>query len=130
MNPLSYRDLKVWQKGMDFAADCYRLTRDFPRDELYGMTSQLRRASASVPANIAEGYGRDSRNEYAHFLRIVQGSLKETETYLLLAARVGLTVESAAKPALELADEIGRMLRGLIRSLTSASPAPLTSPKP
>lgn len=82
----SYRDLRVWQVGLDIAEACYRLTRAFPREEMFSLTAQIRRASSSIPANIAEGYGRGSRNEYAHFLRIAQGSLKEVETHLLLSS--------------------------------------------
>jgi four helix bundle protein len=113
----SYRDLKVWQLAMDLAELCYRTTRRFPKDELYGMTSQIRRAAASVPANIAEGHGRNSRGEYIQFLRVAQGSLKELETHLLLAQRVGLTDENAAVPTLNKSETLGKMLRALIRSL-------------
>ncbi len=81
------------------------------------MTSQIRRAAASIPANIAEGYGRDNLGDYVHFLRIAQGSLKELETHLLLAADVELTTTAAIDPILSLCDQIGRMLRSLIRSL-------------
>ncbi len=81
----SYRDLKVWQQAMQLAKGCYELTRRFPRDELFGLTSQIRRAAASVPANIAEGNGRQNRGEYIHSLRIAQGSLKELETHLILS---------------------------------------------
>ncbi|MGH2414521.1 MAG: four helix bundle protein, partial [Microcystaceae cyanobacterium] len=72
----SYQDLRVWQKGMDLAEACYLITLEFPKEEMYGMTSQIRRAAASIPANIAEGYGREYRAEYTQFLRIAQGSLK------------------------------------------------------
>lgn len=113
----SYRDLKVWQLAMDLAELCYRTTRQFPKDELYGMTSQIRRAAASVPANIAEGHGRNSRGEYIQFLRVAQGSLKELETHLLLAQRVGLTDENAVGPTLNKSETLGKMLRALIRSL-------------
>ncbi len=113
----SYRDLKVWQLAMDLAELCYRTTRQFPKDELYGMTSQIRRAAASVPANIAEGHGRNSRGEYIQFLRVAQGSLKELETHLLLAQRVGLTDENAVVPTLNKSETLGKMLRALIRSL-------------
>jgi four helix bundle protein len=74
----SYRDLEVWQQGMALAEVCYRITKTFPREEIYGMVSQIRRAAVSVPANIAEGYGRQYRNDYVRFLRIAQGSLKRT----------------------------------------------------
>ena len=107
----SYRDLKVWQQAMDLAEVCYRLTRGFPKDELYGMVSQIRRAAASVPANIAEGHGRNSRGEYIQFLRVAQGSLKELETHLLLAQRVGLSTEK------DVGEILGKILRALIRSV-------------
>ena len=113
----SYRDLKVWQTAMDIAENCYKLTRQFPRDELYGMTSQVRRSAASVAANIAEGHGRNSRGEYIQFLRVAQGSLKELETHLILAARVGLIRNDLIAQVLEQTDGLGKMLRALIRSL-------------
>jgi four helix bundle protein len=113
----SYRDLDVWQVTMDLAVACYSLTRAFPNDELFGMTSQIRRAATSVPANIAEGYGRDNRGEYVHHLRIAQGSLKELETHLLLVQRVGLALTEDVEPILQQADRAGRMLRSLYRVL-------------
>ena len=116
----SYRDLQVWQLGMDLAEACYLLTKRFPKDELFGMTSQIRRAASSVPANIAEGYGRDSKGEYVQFLRVGQGSLKELETHLTLSRRVGLMPESDTKNVLEECDHLGRMLHRLIRSLQAA----------
>ena len=82
----SYRDLRVWQHAMDIAEDIYRLTRGFPKEEMFSMVSQLRRSAASIAANIAEGCGRDSSRSYAHFLRVSQGSLKELETHLLLSS--------------------------------------------
>jgi len=102
---------------MDLAVECYRLTEGFPRTEAFGMTSQIRRGGASVAANIAEGYGRQSRGAYGQFLRTAQGSLKEVETFLILAPRVGLTPEAAVEPLLERCDAIGRMLQSLIRSI-------------
>ncbi len=116
----SYRDLRVWQAGMDLAEACYVLTKRFPKDELFGMTAQIRRAATSVPANIAEGYGRNSRGEYGQFPRIAQGSLKELETHVLLSTRVGLLVPSETKNVLEQCDHLGRMLHRLIRSLQAA----------
>ena len=113
----SYRDLKVWQQAMDLAEACYRLTRGFPKDELCGMVSQIRRAAASVPANIAEGHGRNSRGEYIQFLRVAQGSLKELETHLLLAQRIGLIVAKNVEPILEKSEILSKMLRALIRAL-------------
>ena len=107
----SYRDLIVWQRAMDVAAATYELTRDYPRDEMFGLTSQSRRAASSIPANIAEGYGRASRQAYINFLRIAQGSLKELETHLLLAERVGIARAGSIQPLLEQSEEIGRMLK-------------------
>jgi four helix bundle protein len=117
MNVQSYRDLRVWQEAMSMAEACYQLTRGFPREEMFGMTSQIRRSAASVPANIAEGYGRNNRGEYVQFLRIAQGSLKELETHLLLAARVRLCSAAATQPVLEQAENVGKMLRSLIQKL-------------
>ena len=113
----SYRELRVWQEGMDLAEVCYVLTRAFPREEAFGMTAQIRRAAASIPANVAEGYGRATRKEYVHFLHIAQGSLKELETHLLLSQRVGLTTSESVEPALAQAERLGKMLRTLIASL-------------
>jgi four helix bundle protein len=84
---------------MALAEECDRLTRAFPKDELYAMTSQIRRAAASVPANIAEAYGRETRGEYIQFLRVAQGSLKELETHLLLSQRVQLAPEPLLSPS-------------------------------
>ncbi len=102
---------------MSLVEGCYRLTSTFPKAEIYGLTSQLRRAAVSIPANIAEGYGRDSKGSYVQFLRVSQGSLKELETHLLLAERLELTSPGPTAPLLTKCDEIGRMLRSLIRSL-------------
>ena len=113
----SYQDLKVWQVAMALAVDVYTVSKFFPRDELFGLTSQVRRSSVSIAANIAEGYGRESRGSFVQFLRISQGSLKETETHLLLAERVGLVKRKQIAGALEKADELGRMLRSLIRTV-------------
>jgi four helix bundle protein len=102
---------------MILAEECYVLTRAFPKDEMYGMTSQIRRSSVSVAANIAEGYGRDSTGAYVNFLRTARGSLKELETHLLLSQRVKLATSNGIEPLMGLCDGIGRMLRSLIRSL-------------
>lgn len=113
----SYRDLLVWQAGMTLAEVCHNATKDFPREELFGMTSQIRRAAASIPANIAEGHGRETSGSFIHFLRIAQGSLKELETHLLLSIRVGLISETGSQPLLDQCLELGKMLRALIRSI-------------
>ena len=113
----SYRDLVLWQRSMALAEVCYRATAEFPKDEIYGMTAQIRRAATSVPANIAEGHGRESTGSFVQFLRVAQGSLKELETHLLLVERVGIARTGVVEPVLAECDEIGRMLRALIRSL-------------
>ncbi len=81
----SYRDLRVWQEAMDLAEACYRTTREFPKEGLYGITSQMRRAAVSVAANVAEGQGREGRAAFIRFVRVAQGSLKELQTHLLLS---------------------------------------------
>ena len=113
-----YRDLLVWQRAMLIAERTYLLSRSFPRDEKFGLTSQARRAAASVAANIAEGYGRGTRPSYASFVRIAQGSLKELETHLILAERVGVAKAGSTDALLADADELGRMLRSLLNKLS------------
>jgi four helix bundle protein len=113
----SYRDLLVWQGSVDLATRCYELTAGFPSSELYGMTTQIRRASVSVAANIAEGHGRDGTGSFIQFLRIAQGSLKELETQVVICGRVGLLDDQVVGALEERCDEIGRMLRALIRNL-------------
>ncbi len=117
----SYRDLRVWREAMELAAEIYRLTAQFPRDEAYGMTSQVRRAVVSIAANIAEGYGRESTGAYIQFLKVSQGSLKEAETLMLLAEKVELVSHDKVASVLERCDALGRMLNGLIRSLQKES---------
>jgi four helix bundle protein len=101
------------------AKTSYLLTGRFPKDELFGMTSQIRRASVSIPANIAEGNVRETTGDYIRFLRIAQGSLKELETHLILSYEVEICPQESTHPLLEQADQLGRMLRALIRSLQS-----------
>jgi four helix bundle protein len=113
----TYRDLIVWQVGIELAVGCYEMTRSFSRDELYGLTSQIRRSSTSIPANIAEGYGRDSTGQFVQFLRIAQGSLKELETHLTVSERVQLLERVDCERLMSSCSELGRMLRALIRSL-------------
>ena len=106
---------------MDIAVATYELTKRYPREELFGLTSQSRRAAASVSANIAEGYGRGTKQAYVNFLRISRGSLKELETHLVLAERVGLASSESTRDLLKHADELGRMLHGLISKVQSQS---------
>src|SRR5215475_6916786 len=102
---------------MLLAERVYRLTASFPREEVYGMTSQIRRAAVSIAANVAEGHGREQGGSFVQFLRMAQGSLKELETHLLLALRVDLAKSDEAESLLQQCDELGRMLRSLIRSI-------------
>jgi four helix bundle protein len=111
----------VWQDAMTLAEFCYRLTGQFPRDELFGLTSQIRRAAASIPANIAEGHGRENTGNFVQHLRISQGSLKELETHLLLAERVDMLPTLDLQPVLAQCESLGKMLRALIRSLQDRS---------
>ena len=113
----SFRDLIVWQRAMNVADGVYRLTSGYPRDELFGLTSQTRRAAVSIAANIAEGHGRGTRAAYAGFLRIARGSLRELETHLLLAKRLGMASGDPVDMLLADVDEIGRMLHTLIARL-------------
>ena len=113
----SYRDLLVWQSAMVLAENCYRLTKGFPKEEIYGMTSQMRRSAVSIAANIAEGYGRENRGSFGQFLRMAQGSLKELETHILLACRVGLLERDNETDLLLRCEEIGKMMRSLIRTV-------------
>ncbi|SFO91194.1 four helix bundle protein [Mesorhizobium sp. NFR06] len=113
----SYKDLIVWQQAMDLAAATYSLTKAWPKEELYGLTSQIRRSATSIAANIAEGYGRDNTGSYQQFLRIAQGSLKELETHLQIAERIGLATRDKIHHMLSATEAIGKMLRQLIIKL-------------
>ena len=113
----SYRDLVVWQQAMELAKLCYAKTRSFPRSEMFGLTAQIRRSAASVPANIAEGNGRENTGAYIQFLRVSQGSLKELETHVLLAQSVELMGQEDAEEILAKCERVGKLLRSLIRTL-------------
>jgi four helix bundle protein len=115
----SYRDLVVWQQAIDLAVAIYEATRTWPREEIYGLTAQVRRAATSVPVNIAEGYGRENVGSYQQFLRIAQGSLKELETHLMIAQLVGITSDHAVTSLLERSESVGKLLRLLIRKLSN-----------
>ncbi len=117
MAVVSYHDLAVWQRGVDFVADCYRLTGHFPKTEVYGLSSQLQRAAVSVPANIAEGAGRGHTREYIRHLGIARGSLFEAETHIVIAQRLGYVGRDLISPLLAEVAEIGRMLHGLMAAL-------------
>ena len=113
----SYRDLTVWKDGLALAALMYRETESFPREEVYGLTSQIRRAAASVPANIAEGHGREHTRSFIQALRVAPGSPKELETHLYLAKEVGIFPEERLGALLPQCESLGKRLRALIRSL-------------
>ena len=113
----SYRDLRVWKSSIELTVACYKTTESFPTTETYGLTSQIRRASTSIAANIAEGYGRDNTGSYVQFLRVAQGSLKELETHIIVAKRIGYLQSSSESEILQKSEEVGKMLRALIRSL-------------
>jgi four helix bundle protein len=113
----SYRDLIAWQKAMDLVTAMYRVTATFPKEELYGLTSQLRRAAVSVPSNIAEGQGRHGMAEFRHFLRQANGSLMELETQITIAERLCYINPDTAGRLLGDSAEVGKILNGLIKSL-------------
>jgi four helix bundle protein len=102
---------------MTLAESCYLLTGSFPREEMFGLTSQIRRSAASIPANIAEGHGRENTGSFIQQLRIAQGSLKELETHLLLSERVGMAIKDEVPVRILQCEEVGKMLRSLIRSM-------------
>lgn len=113
----SYRDLFVWQRAMDLVESVYRLTRDWPNAEQFGLTSQVRRAAISIPSNIAEGQGRTGPREMLHYCSIAHGSLCEVETQLMIALRLAYGDVVAFNPVMEQAAEVGRLLQGLMRRL-------------
>ena len=115
----SYRDLKVWQRAMDLTVRTYEITRRFPAEEKYGLVSQMRRAAASVPANIAEGQARRSDKEFLQMLGIARGSLAEVETFVTLSVRLRLIGRESSDDLLEECAEINRMMNGLMRALSS-----------
>jgi four helix bundle protein len=117
----THKDLDVWNGAMDLAVEVYSITSQFPKDELFGLVSQARRAAVSVPSNIAEGAARNSRKEYIQFLYVALGSIAELETQLLLAARLKLVQNIEA---LDRVDRVRQMLLGLIRFLKRKSLTP------
>jgi len=116
----SYRDLDVWKRAMKLAELCYGVTASFPQRETFGLASQIRRAAVSIPSNIAEGHSRRSHQAFLNHLSIALGSQAELETQIELASRLDLISQIPAKEILQEAEEIGRMLHGLIRSLERA----------
>ena len=116
MTVKQYSDLIVWQRAMDLVEQVYRITRTFPKEELYGLSSQLRRAAVSIPSNIAEGHSRSSR-DFVHFLSIAHGSLSELETQMLIAERLAYVEAGQMSDFAKLSSEVGRLIHGLSNSI-------------
>jgi four helix bundle protein len=114
----TYKELDVWKVAVDLVEQVYVLTRGFPSDERFGLIAQMRRAAVSIPANIAEGYGRSHRGDYLHHLSFARGSLLELETHLTIALRLGFAADAQVQPISSLLDRVGRMLHKLIDSLS------------
>jgi four helix bundle protein len=119
MTSRSYRDLEVWQEAIDLVVCCYRLTEGFPENEKYGLAGQLQRSAVSIPANIAEGQGRQYDKEFLHHLSIAYGSLAEAETHVQIARRLRYIDSETENRILERTGRIGRMLNGLRKSVQS-----------
>lgn len=117
MGVRNYRELETWQQAMDLTEAVYAATKTYPKDEMYGLTSQTRRSAVSVPSNIAEGQGRGSTRDFVRFLAVARGSLCELETQLMLGSRLGYVEETAVEALLKRAGTVGRLLNGLIRSV-------------
>ena len=128
MQVKSYKDLIVWQKAMDLVEMVYRATKTFPKEELYGLTNQLRRAVVSIPSNIAEGQARKSTAEFRNFLSIARGSLAEVETQLLIARRLSYINQQKLGAILSIQVEVNKMTNSLILKL-APNPSPLTPNK-
>lgn len=109
-HPQTVHDLKIWQKSIELVERCYRLSTMLPLDERFALTSQIRRAATSVPANIAEGFGRWNSRDFARFLAIASGSLRELETHLVIVRRLGLVPGAKVDEVLPLCDELAKML--------------------
>lgn len=114
----NYQDLLAWQEAMNLVDQVYKVTRNFPKEEVYGLTSQLRRAAVSVPSNIAEGQGRNSIPEFARFLAIAHGSLREVETQIMIARRQGFLTPELEQELLVLAGQTGRLIKGLLNKFS------------
>ena len=113
----SYRDLKVWQRAIQMTLAIYRLTTVFPKEEMFGLTSQIRRAGVSVASNIAEGYGRGSKGEYKQFLAMARGSNLEVQTQLFIATELGYGNSVQLKTTDDLSNEVSKMLNSMLAKL-------------
>lgn len=116
-NGKGFRDLRVWQCGMDLVEEVYRLTKEFPKEELYGLTNQLRRAAVSIPSNIAEGQTRSHLREYLHFISTAQGSLAEVQTQIEIAGRLKYLSAEQLEPTLQRATSLTQQLYALRNTL-------------
>jgi four helix bundle protein len=125
--PRSYRDLIVWQKAMELARQAYALTAGLPKNEAYGLLSQIRRAAVSVPSNIAEGQGRLTDLQFRHFLGNARGSLYELRTQVELASDLGYLKRNLVDSLMGLSDEVARLLNGLIASLKPMTVVAITN---
>jgi four helix bundle protein len=121
----SFRELLVWQKGIQLSVLIYRLTKQFPREEIYGLSNQMRRAAVSIPSNIAEGAGRLNTREYKQYLGIARGSSFELQTQLTIASELGFGEIEQLREAESLCDEIGRMIFGVIQALSAKHEEPM-----
>jgi len=130
MSVNSYRQLKVWQLGMQLAKDAYLLTQRFPKFEVYGLSSQLQRSAVSIPANLAEGHAKDSTKDFLRPISIAQGSLAETETHLLLAESLDYAKPNQIAPLLKRCEEERKMLSGLRRRFKARLHPRFLSPDP
>ncbi len=113
-----FKDLVVWQRAMDLVAEVYQVVKKLPKEELYALSDQIRRAVISIPSNIAEGYGRNSSKEFSHFISIAKGSKSELETQLLLCVKIDYLKESDIQNVMYLIDQVGKMLYSLQKKLT------------
>ena len=114
----SYKHLIVWKKSIDLVRAIYTVSGSFPREERFGLTAQLRRAAVSIPSNIAEGNGRNSRSEYIHFLNVARGSCFEVDTQLTICGEIGFCDQATLEPLFSLTQEIGRILNAMIQTLS------------
>ena len=115
-----YKDLIVWQKAMDLVCLIYEATKAFPKEEIYGLTSQIRRAVLSVPSNIAEGQARKSTAEFRNFLSIARGSMAELETQLIIASRLNYLEESHLRDIMAVHEEVSKMISGIMSKLATS----------
>lgn len=112
-----YKGLIVWQKAMDLVEETYRIAKGLPREELYALSDQMRRAAISIPSNIAEGHVRKTKKEYANFLSVARGSNAELQTQFQICIRLGYATEERIEKAIQLTEEIGKMLQAIIQKL-------------